>query len=62
MPVAKPEIVVVMPLPVVVTLPGVLVNVQVPDAGKLLRVTLPVVEVHEGCTMVPIAGAVGVAG
>lgn len=30
--------------------------------GRLLRITLPVVTVHVGCVIVPIAGAVGVGG
>ena len=34
--------VVVVPVPVVVVPPGVLVKVQVPDDGKLLKTTLPV--------------------
>jgi len=48
-------------LPVVVTLPGVLVNVQVPD-GKPLSNTLPVAVVQFGWVTVPTTGAVGVAG
>ena len=55
-------IVVVVPAPVVVTPPGVLVNVQVPDDGKLFNTTLPVATAHVGCVMVPTVGAVGVAG
>ena len=42
--------------------PGVVVNVHVPDAGKPLRTTLPVVTVHVGCITVPTVGAVGVTG
>jgi hypothetical protein len=47
---------------VVVTVPGVLVNVQVPVAGRPLNTTLPVAEAQVGCVMVPTVGAVGVAG
>jgi hypothetical protein len=38
---------VLVPVPLVVP-PGVLVRVHVPDAGKLLRTTLPVAAVHVG--------------
>ena len=50
------------PVPVVVTPPGVLVNVQVPDDGNPLNTTLPVETLHVGCVMVPTVGGVGVAG
>ena len=50
------------PVPVVVMLPGVRVNVQVPDEGSPLRTTLPVVTEHVGCVIVPTTGAVGVTG
>ena len=60
MSVARPEIVVVDPFPVVTTLPGVLVKVQVPVVGKPVKRTLPVAKVQEGCVIVPIAGAFGV--
>ena len=46
----------------VVVPPGVIVKVQVPDAGKPLNITLPVETVHEGWVIVPTVGAVGVAG
>ena len=62
MPVARPDIVVDNPFPVVVTLPGVLVNVHVPVQGKPLRVTLPVAKVHVGWRIAPTIGADGVAG
>ena len=55
-------IVVVVPVPVIVTPPGVLVNVQVPDDGKLFNTTLPVATEHVGCVMVPAIGAVGIVG
>jgi hypothetical protein len=50
------------PVPVVVVPPGVLVNVQVPVAGKPFNTTLPVATSHVGCVMVPTAGADGVDG
>ena len=55
-------IVEVNPVPVVVTLPGFLTNVQVPVAGKLFSTTVPVATEHVGCVIGPIAGAVGVTG
>ena len=36
------------PAPVLVIPPGILVNVQVPDAGKLFKMTLPVATVQVG--------------
>ena len=47
-PVANPEIVELVPIPVVVVPPGLLLNVHVPDAGRPLRITLPVASVHVG--------------
>jgi hypothetical protein len=41
-PAASPEIVVLVPVPVVVVPPGDLVKVQVPEAGKPFNATLPV--------------------
>ena len=61
-PVAKPETVVLIPEPVVVTLPGLRVKVHVPDAGKPLRRTLPVDKEQVGCVMVPTEGGIGVVG
>ena len=52
-------IVVVVPVPVVTTDPGVLVNVQVPLDGKPLKTTLPVAVAQVGCVMVPTMGADG---
>ena len=52
----------VVPVPVDVTPPGVLVNVQVPVAGKLLNTTLPVAKAHVGWVIVPTVGADGVNG
>ena len=54
--------VVLVPVPVVVTAPGVLVNVHVPDDGNPLNTTLPVATLHLGCVMVTTVGGVGVAG
>ena len=54
--------VVVVPVPVEVTAPGVLVSVHVPVAGNPLRTTLPVAKAHVGCVLVPTTGAIGVAG
>ena len=59
---ASPDIVVLVPVPVVIIPPGDLVNVQVPVAGRPLNATLPVVTVHFGWVIAPIAGAVGVGG
>lgn len=53
--------VVLVPVPVVVTLPGLLVNVHVPEEGKPLNATLPVATLQVGCVIVPTAGAVGIA-
>lgn len=50
------------PVPVVVTAPGVLVKVQVPVDGKLLKTTLPVAKLQLGEMMVSTVGAVGVVG
>ena len=47
-PAASPDIVVVVPVPVVVVPPGVLVKVQVPEAGKPFKTTLPVATVQVG--------------
>jgi hypothetical protein len=51
--------VVVVPVPVVVVPPGVLVNVQVPVAGKPFNTTLPVATEQVGWLIVPTVGAVG---
>jgi hypothetical protein len=61
-PAGIPVTVVLVPDPVVVTAPGVLVNVHVPDAGKPLNTTLPVATLQVGWVIVPTVGAVGVAG
>jgi hypothetical protein len=43
-------------------LPGVMVSVQVPDAGRSYKKTLPVGKRHVGCVIGPIAGGAGGAG
>jgi hypothetical protein len=53
---------VLVPVPVLVTPPGLLVKVQVPEDGKPLNTTVPVETPHVGCVMVPTAGAPGVTG
>ena len=58
-PGVKPETVVLVPVPSVVTFPGVRVSVQVPVDGNPLRITLPVGTRHDGCVMVPTTGAGG---
>ena len=57
-----PEIVVLVPVPVVVVPPGVLVRVHVPVAGNPLKITLPVATVQVGCVIVPTIGVEGVNG
>jgi len=47
-PAARPAIVVLVPVPVVVVPPGVTFNDQVPVEGKLFKTTLPVAKVHVG--------------
>ena len=54
--------VILVPVPVLVTAPGLRVNVQVPEAGKPFKTTLPVATLQVGCVIVPTEGAVGVAG
>ena len=54
--------VVLVPVPVEVTFPGVLVNVHIPVEGKPLNTTLPVATEQVGCVIAPITGAVGAAG
>jgi len=47
-PGSNPLMVVLVPVPVVITAPGVLVKFQVPVPGSPLRVMLPVATVQEG--------------
>ena len=58
---AKPDIVVLIPVPVVVTAPGLRVNVHVPVEGSPLNITLPVATVLVGWVIVPTVGAAGMA-
>jgi hypothetical protein len=50
------------PVPLVVVPPGVLVNDQVPVAGKPLNTTLPVDKIQVACVMPPATGAEGAPG
>ena len=50
----------VVPVPVIVAPPGLAVTVQLPDAGKPLRATLPVAVLHVGWVIVPTVGAEGI--
>jgi hypothetical protein len=61
-PAASPEIIEIVPVPVVVVPPGFLVKVQVPEAGKPLNKTLPVATAQVGWVIVPTEGAAGVFG
>ena len=54
--------VVLIPVPAVVTPPGVLVSVHVPVAGNSFNTTIPVAVAQVGCVIAPTDGAVGVAG
>jgi hypothetical protein len=54
--------VVLVPVPVVDTPPGVRVKVHDPFEGNPLSTRLPVDTVHVGCVMVPTTGAVGIDG
>jgi len=53
---------VLVPLPEIVTDPGLLVRVHVPEEGRPLRTTLPVEIAHVGCVIVPTTGADGAVG
>ena len=57
---ASPEKTAVVPELEIVAPPGVAVTVQVPDAGKPLKVTLPVATLHVGWVMVLIIRGLGV--
>ena len=61
-PAARPLNVPVVPEPVEVVPPGEAVTVQVPEAGRPLKVTDPVGVAHVGCVTVPGTGAVGIVG
>ena len=62
MPVASPDIVADVPVPVVTVPSGVMVKVHVPVAGNSFNVTLPVASVHVGWVIVPTVGDAGVDG
>jgi hypothetical protein len=47
-PAGSAEIVVLIPVPDIITLPGLRVNVHVPAAGNPLKITLPVDVAHVG--------------
>ena len=53
---------VLVPIPVVDTVPGYRINVQVPDEGNPDNKTLPVDSIHEGAVIVPTVGAGGIDG
>jgi hypothetical protein len=61
-PAARPDKVVLTPLPVVVIFPGLRVSVHVPLDGRALNITLPVATAQVGCVIVPTTGAFGVSG
>lgn len=58
-PGGRPEILTLVPVPVVVIPPGLRVRVHVPFEGKPLNVTLPVATEHDGLVIVPTTGAEG---
>ena len=53
---------VLVPVPVVVTVPGYRVRLHVPVEGKPSNTTPPVDKVHDGEVIVPTEGAVGTGG
>ena len=59
-PTERPVIVVLVPVPVVVTPPGLCVNVQVSISGREFKTTLPVGTEQAGWVIVPTPGAEGV--
>lgn len=61
-PVERPLIVVLVPVPVIVPPPGVLVKVHVPVDGNPFKITAPVAIVQFGCVTAPTDGAEGVGG
>ena len=61
-PAGRLVIVVLVPVPVVVTPPGLLVNVHVTMDGRPLKITLPVAVSQVGCVIVPTTGADGTGG
>jgi hypothetical protein len=59
-PAGRVDIVILVPVPEVVTLPGLRVIVHVPDAGSPFRTTLPVATEQVGCVILPGTGAVAI--
>ena len=53
---------VVIPVPLVFTVPGYRVRVQLPVAGSPLSITFPVAMVHDGCIIPLTRGTDGVGG
>lgn len=60
-PAASPETVVLVPVPFVITAPGLRVNVHIPVEGKTLSTTLPVDTVQVRLVIVPAVGTAGIA-
>ena len=60
-PGVSPETVVLVPVPLVIILSGLRVNIHVPVDGNPLRFTLPVANKHVGWVLVPTVGAAGTA-
>jgi hypothetical protein len=58
-PVVRPEIVAPVPVPAIITPPGLRVNSQTPVAGKPLSSALPVGTMHDGWVITPTSGAEG---
>jgi hypothetical protein len=58
-PGGRPEILALVPEPVVVIPSGLRVSVHVPVEGKLLITTLPVATEHDGLVIAPTTGAEG---
>lgn len=58
----RPETVVVVPVPDIVVPSGFLVNVHLPDEGRLVNITLPDSRVQVGWVIVPTDGTEGVEG
>ena len=61
-PVWRPVIVMLVPVPEDETVPGYLINVQLPLEGNPDNTTLPVDSVQPGGVIVPATGAEGIRG
>jgi len=61
-PVARSEIVVLVPVPEDCIVPGYRVIIHIPVAGRPVNSTVPVDNVHVGGVIVPTNGAVGISG